>query len=145
MGFSTTAAFAILFIAGLIALSVLSATIITEVREINSIMKAKTRYEIGLKTSDFKIVNVTAQNVTTTTYNLTVIIENTGSTTFNCTKFTLLVDGSIINFTTNVTLLYPLQYAKFYNASLPGTVGSTHRLKVVSDNGIERYATFTVR
>jgi len=145
MGFSTTAAFAILFIAGLIALSVLSATVITEVREINTLMKARTKYDVDIRTSDFKIVNVTAQNVTSTTYNLTVIIENTGSTTFNCTEFTLLVDGNIIDFTSNVTLLYPLQYAKFYNSSLPGTVGSTHRLKIVSDNGIEKYATFTVR
>ena len=144
MGFSTTAAFAVLFIAGLIALGIMSATVISEVRELNDLLKAKDKAELSLKTSDFEIVNVTAQNVTSTTYNLTVIVRDTGSTTFNCTKFTILVDGRPIEFTTNVTVLYPLQYAKFYNSSLSGTIGTSHRLAVISDNGLIRYASFVV-
>ncbi len=144
MGFSTTAGFALLFIAGLIAFGIVATVTISEVKELNRIVKLKNKEEIELKTSDFKIVNVTAVNVTTTQYNLTVIIENTGSTTFDCTKFTLLVDGKIINATCNVSELYPLEYAEFTAGYLPGTVGSTHRLKVVSDNGIERYASFVV-
>ncbi len=143
MGFSTTAAFAVLFIAGLIALSILSSVVVTEVRQLNDLIKLKNRQEIDR--SDFEIVNITALNTTNTTYNLTVIIKNTGSTTFNCTKFTLLVDGNITRFVPNVTLLYPLQYAQFYNSSLPGGVGTTHRLKLVSGDGVERYASFVVR
>jgi len=142
MGFSTTAAFAILFIAGLIALGILSATVITEVRDLNDLMKLRSKTELA--TANFEIVNVTAQNTTTTTYNLTVIIENTGSTTFNCTKFTLLVDGKPIEFTVNRSYLYPLQYAEFYNSSLSGGVGTSHRLEVVSDNGLIKYASFVV-
>ncbi len=144
MGFSTTAGFALLFIAGLIAFGVVATVTINEVKELNKIVKLRNKEEIELKTSDFKIVNVTAVNVTLTEYNLTVIIENTGSTTFDCTKFTLLVDGKLINATCNVSKLYPLEYAEFKAGNLPGTVGSSHRLKVVSDNGIERYATFVV-
>ncbi len=142
MGFSTTAAFAILFIAGLVALGILSATVITEVRDLNDLIKARSNTELSV--AKFEIVNVTALNTTATTYNLTVIVENTGSTTFNCTKFTLLVDGKPIDFTVNRTILYPLQYAKFYNSSLSGGVNSTHRLEVVSDNGLIEYATFVV-
>ncbi len=144
MGFSTTAAFAILFIAGLIALGILSATVVTEVREINNLIKLNSRNQIYIKTSDFKIVNVTALNTSSTTYNLTVVIENVGATTFNCTKFTLLVDGRPVEFTVNVTTLYPLKYAEFYNSSLSGAPGSTHRLTVVSDNGLIRYESFIV-
>ncbi len=143
MGFSTTAAFAVLFIAGLIALSILSSVVITEVRQLNNLMKLRSRQEV--ERSDFRIVNVTALNTTNTTYNLTIIVQNTGSTTFNCTKFTLLVDGNLTQFVPNVTLLYPLQYAQFYNSSLPGAPGSSHRLKLISGDGVEQYASFVVR
>ncbi len=144
MGFSTTAGFALLFIAGLIAFGVVTTVVTSEIKEINKIIKLKNKEEVELRSSDFKIVNVTAINVTATTYNLTVIINNTGSTTFDCTKFTLLVDGVIVNATCNVSKLYPLEYAKFTAGNLDGNVGSSHRLKVVSDNGIERYTTFVV-
>ena len=115
------------------------------VLDLNKLVKLRNKKEIELKTSDFKIVNVTALNVTITTYNLTVVIKNTGSTTFDCTKFTLLVDGVVINATCNVSKLYPLECAEFSAGNLQGTIGSTHRLKVVSDNGIARYASFVVR
>ena len=145
MGFSTTAGFVLLFIAGLIAFGVVTTVVTSEIKEIDKIIKLKNKEELELRISDFKIVKVIAINVTITTYNLTVIINNTGSTTFDCTKFTLLVDGIVINATCNVSKLYPLEYAEFTAENLNGAVGSSHRLKVISDNGIERYATFVVR
>jgi len=145
MGFSTTAAFVLLFITGLIAFGVLATVTIGELKEINKIMKIKNKKTIELQTTNFEIINVTAINVTTTEYNLTVVIKNTGSTTLDCVKFTLLVDGKVINATSNVSVLYPLECAEFNASYLSGTVGSVHRLKVVSDDGIGKYANFIVR
>lgn len=145
MGFSTIAAFTLLFIASLIVFGSIIIVTTSELKELNKIIKIKNKDYIELRNSDFNIVKVLAINTSETTYRLEIVINNTGSTTFTCSKFTILVDGIITNFTCNVSKLYPLQNATFYIDNLNGTVGSVHRLKIVSENGIQRFTTFTVQ
>jgi len=145
MGFSTIAAFTLLFIASLIVFSSIIIVTTSELKELNKIIKIKKKDYIDLRNSNFNIVKVLAKNTSETTYRLEIIIYNTGSTTFTCSKFTILVDGIITNFTCNISKLYPLQYARFYIDNLNGTVGSVHRLKIVSENGIQRVTKFTVQ
>jgi len=144
MGFSTIAGFTLLFIVSLVIFGYTAHVIVGEIKDLSKLSKLEDKRKIKLKNSDFKIVKITAINTSTNTYDLTVVVENTGVTTFDCDKFTILVDGKLVDFTANKTKLYPLDVVEFTSTGLSGTVGSQHRLVVVSDNGLRKIDTFVV-
>jgi len=145
MGFSVTAAFALMMIACLIAFGAIVTVLNTNIRAINTAEKQQTELKIEKANTDFKITSVNATNTTISTYDLTVVLYNDGSTTLKSCDFSVLVDGVLQqNVTYNVTYFYPLSYMKFTVYGLQGTVGSTHRLEVVSGNGIAKFAEYTV-
>jgi flagellar protein FlaF len=144
MGFSTLAGFVIVLMVSITIAGYLLHAMIDQIKEINKFSKLENEMKLNIKNSNFEIVKITALNTSSTTYDLTVIVKNTGATTFNCEKFSILVDGVLVNYTVNVSKLYPLESAEFKAVDLSGTVGSSHRIMVVSDNGIRRMDTFTV-
>jgi len=144
MGFSTVAGFVIVVIASITIAGYLLHTLIDQIKDVSELSKIENEMKIDIKNSDFEIVKIEALNTSPTTYDLTIILKNTGSTTFDCEKFSILVDGVLVNYTANVSKLYPLEYAEFKSFNLEGTVGSTHRALVVADNGIREIKSFTV-
>ncbi len=145
MGFSVTAAFALMMIACLVAFGAIVTVLNTNIRAINAAEKQQTELKVEKANTDFKITSVNATNTTISTYDLTVVLYNDGSTTLKSKDFSVLIDGVLQqNVTYNVTYFYPLSYMKFTIDGLQGTVGSTHRLEVVSGNGIAKFAEYTV-
>ncbi len=145
MGFSVTAAFALMMIACLVAFGAIVTVLNTNMRAINAAEKQQTELKVEKANTDFKITSVNATNTTISTYDLTVVLYNDGSTTLKSNDFSVLIDGVLQqNVTYNVTYFYPLSYMKFTIDGLQGTVGSTHRLEVVSGNGIAKFAEYTV-
>jgi flagellar protein FlaF len=145
MGFSVAAAFALLMVASMIAFGTLAYIVSSDIRELNVLSKKEKKKKMDAEDTDFEISSISAQNTSSTAYNLTIVLYNTGSTTLESEKFSFLVDGSLVNSASfNSTYLYPLEYLEVKVTNLTGTVGSTHRIKIVSENGVARYAEYTV-
>ncbi len=145
MGFSVTAAFALMMIAYLVAFGAVVAVLNSNFKAVNVAEKQQLKLKVEKENTDFRIVSINATNTTLTTYSLKVVLYNDGSVTLNSSSFSVLVDGVLQqNVSYNVSYFFPLEYMQFTIDSLPGTVGSTHRLEVVSGNGIARFAEYTV-
>ncbi len=144
MGFSVTAAFALLMIACLVAFGAVMAVLDANIKAINAAEKQQTKLKVEKANTDFRIVSRNATNTTISTYTLQVIVYNDGSTTLKSSDFSVLVDGVLENFTYNVSYLFPLKSLLITVDDLPGTVGSTHRLEIVSGNGVAKFAEYTV-
>ena len=79
-----------------------------------------------------------------TPYNLNITVSNTGSETLQSDELNVLVDGIIqsYNFTPTTTTWTPDEVKTLTLAGLSG-LGS-HRVKVVTENGISDYDTYIV-
>jgi len=145
MGFSTTAAFAIIMISLFISMSFIAGELVKNFNELNLAVKEQEHRKYELENTDFEISSVYAWNTTISTYNVRIDLSNTGAVTLDSSKFTVIVDGiDYDNFTYNTSNFYPLEGLQIQINNLPGGEGSSHRLKVVAENGVERYTTFTV-
>ena len=144
MGFSTIAAFAIIMISLFISMSFIAGELVKSFNDIDLAVKKQEHRKYELENTDFEITSVNAWNTTATTYNMTVDLTNTGAVTLDSSKFTVIVDGISYDFTYNQSNFYPLEGVRLELNNLPGGEGSSHRLKIVAENGVERYATFSV-
>ncbi len=144
MGFSTTAAFTIIFVFSLavfgIIYSIVSDTAKTYVGELR---EKKERIE-AVSNTRLEFASVTAVQATASSHNLTVVLRNTGTTTLSLDRFDLLVDGAMYRFDYNRTKLYPETAVEIRAYYLPGGNATLHRLKVVADNGYALYTTYVV-
>jgi flagellar protein FlaF len=78
------------------------------------------------------------------TYDLTVTLTNTGSETLRLDELTVLIDGRMENysFSEAAALWVP---AETRSLTIPGLTGAgTHRIKVVTENGVAAYDTYLV-
>jgi len=144
MGFSTVAGFVILLMVSITVGGYLLHVVVDQVKDFGKLSKLVNERKLEIKNSNFEIVEIKTSAISNTTYDLRVVVRNTGATTFDCEKFTILVDGVLVNYTVNVSKLYPLESAEFEVENLEGTAGSTHRVVIVSDNGIKRISSYTV-
>ncbi len=143
MGFSVAAAFLIIMLALFLSIGLLGKVILDNAKNVYLLNENK----IKIYNTNFKIssVNTTPLLTTPPTYDMDVVICNTGSTTLSSAKFTFLVDGKVVTPSYyNNSYLYPLKCVRFNFTNLPGAPNSFHVLKVVSENGVARYATYTV-
>lgn len=142
MGYSVSAAFSILVVASVLSLTYLY----------NSFDQAVDRIEKGV-TNNFGDLftsynsGIDVVNVSTTasggSYDLEIIVLNTGSETLDARDYTYLEGGSIISYTTlsdnyhlpdkNITVTF---------TDISGT--GSRRLKVVTDHGNSAYETYVV-
>ena len=143
MGFSTTAAFVIIFVASLAVVGLAYSTFYGQLKDY--VYKLKAEREEAIEKANTKL-EITYLNATggLTTHNLTMIVKNSGTTTLNVSKFDLLVDGVLVSFDYNRSTLYPETSVQINSTDLAGGVNTTHRLKLVADNGYAIYSTYTV-
>ncbi len=141
MGFSLSAATAIIGVSILISIEIIVSTTIPTITDLNdSYDKMKDRAIEQVQTE----INIT--DITTTpnasNYDLSFRVGNKGSISLKVDYFTVLIDGNQSSFTSTTTYLHPEKSAEFniYNINGQGTI----RLKVVTNNGISKYAEFTV-
>ena len=78
------------------------------------------------------------------TYDLTVTLTNTGSETLRFDELNVLIDGHIESYTFNESAAFWVP-AETRSLTVPDLTGAgTHRLKVVTENGISAYDTYMV-
>lgn len=144
MGFSTTAAFTILFVFGLAVFGIIYGVVSDTAKTYVSELREKKERIEEVSNTRIEYVVVTATSATASSHNLTVVVKNTGTTTLNIENFDLLVDGVRYSFDYNRSRLYPETAVEIDAYFLPGGNGTSHRLKVVADNGYAIYTTYVV-
>jgi len=143
MGFEVSVVVVIFFISAVI-LGTLSYTTLTTSSEIAADASAQ-QHEMQSKrlNTDIEIDNSIA-GVFNGTYDLTVTMTNTGSETLSFDRLNILIDGSIEGYTfsdTTVTWV-PEETRNLTVSGLEGT--GSHRVKVVTENGVADYSTYIV-
>ena len=144
MGFSTDVAFSIVVISFVMVAGVVVSVAVEKIKEINDAYRLEKRNLLKEMKTEYEIVNVSAVSSGSGNHTLEVVVENTGSETLEVSGFTLLVDGKIYEFVANRTTLYPVTTVLIEVDNVPGGTGTQHRLKIVAENGISKYATYTV-
>jgi len=142
MGFSLTAAAAIIGVTILIAAEIIIGSLPQKFEDVNeSYYNMKNRIIEQTKTS----INITS--VTTTingaNHNISIIVENTGSVVLNTSYFNILVNGTNKQFNCSKPYIYLENTAYFNLTGLEGNSG-TRRLKVVAKNGVSDYYEYTL-
>ena len=141
MGFSLIAATAIVGASMLVALGVLTGSILpamTDFRDSYNDLKDKS---VDRVQTDVDITTAsTSPNASN--YDLNFTVNNTGSTTLKTSDFTVLVNGTSESFSCSESYIYLENAAYFYVYNLNGT--GLKKLKVVADNGISDYYEYTV-
>lgn len=144
MGFSTVVAFSIIVISFVMVTGIVVSVAVEKIREINDAYRTEKRDLLKDVETEYEIVNINATGNGLGYHTLEVVLRNTGSETLEVSGFTLLVDGKIYSFSSNRSTLYPITSALLTVNNVLGDTGTKHRLKIVSENGISKYASYTV-
>ncbi|RLF45629.1 MAG: hypothetical protein DRN09_01500 [Thermoplasmata archaeon] len=140
MGFSTIATAAILGVAILVATNTFVGSVIPALTDLNDAYKELEDRMIERAHTDVEITGVST--TTGNPFNLSISVENNGSETLKTEKFTVLINGTIYDFTCSTSYLYPEKTAVFTIHGL--TERGLKRIKVVCENGISDYAEYSV-
>jgi len=144
MGFSTTAAFTIIFVFSLAVFGlVYSVTTDTAKMYVSELREKKESIESASNTR-LELISLNATATSSGTHNVTVVLKNTGTTTLDVQNFDILIDGVKYGFDYNRTKLYPETSVEIKAYQIPGGNGKSHRLKIVADNGYAIYTTYVV-
>jgi len=141
MGFSLTAAAAIIGVAIVISIELIVSTTIPTITDVHESYDEMRDRSIEKVQTDINITSLTTV-ANASNYDLDFTVKNTGSITLETDYFTVLIDGNKSSFTCSATYLYPEKSAYFILLNLPGS--GTARLKVVTDNGISDYYEYAV-
>ena len=140
MGFSLVAAAAIIGVSILISLELMIGTTIPTLTDMYDSYDEMKDRSIDQFQTNINITSVTTWD-NGTNFDLNFTVNNTGSITLKANYFNVLVNGTRHTFTCEKPYLYPDKQIWFNVTNLPGGTAS-HRLKVVTDNGISDYKGF---
>ena len=140
MGFSTSAAFAILGVCLVVCIDIFSSIVLPAASELERSYKKLEDRIVERANTDIEITNVTKSPGKP--YNISIKVENTGSVSLEVKDFTVIVNGTIEDFDYNLPYLYPENTVilNITNLTYTGLV----RVKVVTGNGISDYETYSV-
>jgi len=141
MGFSLSAATAIIGVTILLTIEIIVSTTIPTITDVNDSYKEMRDRSIDRLQSDMNITGISTVD-NGSNYDLDIEIKNTGSITLETIDFNILINGSNKEFTCTKSYIYPENTANFTIYNLPGT--GENKLKAVSNNGISDYYKYTV-
>lgn len=141
MGLSISAAVAIVGISILISVEFMAANVIPTVTDTDEAYKEMKDRSIDKLQTDINITSLTA-TINGSNYDLNFTVRNTGSVTLEIRYFNTLVDGIKYSYNCPKDYLYPEKNTWFNITNLNGD--TTAILKVVTDNGISDYYTYSV-
>ena len=141
MGLSLVAAAAIIGVSVLICLELIVGTTIPTMTTVQDSYDEMRERSIDRFQTDINITTISTPD-NGSNFDLNFTIENTGSITLKTSYFNVLVNGTSHSFTCEKSYIYPEKQIWFNVTNLPGGAAD-HRLKVVTDNGISDYKTFT--
>ena len=141
MGFSVIASFAVVGVSILIAIEIFSGNLFPALTSYDDSYDELIDRSIDYVQTDINITNVTTSSFGDN-YNHSILVKNTGSITLNCSSFTILINGTTMDFNYSKSYLYPEKNAYFNISNLPGE--EDKRLKVISDNGNSDYHEYVI-
>jgi len=140
MGFSLIASAAILGVTLFMAVQIITGDLLPTIESINdSYGDMKDRLANQLQT-DISITTV-SRVINGPNYNYNITVQNTGSITLNTEDFVILINGTEYQFTCSHAYLHPESTVYFQVIDIAGD--EPKRMKVITDNGIEEYYTYT--
>jgi archaellum component FlaF (FlaF/FlaG flagellin family) len=140
MGFSLIASAAILGVTLFMAAEIITSDLLPTIEGINDSygdMKNRIRDQIQ---TDINITTVT-RVVNGTNYDYNISVKNTGGVSLNTADFIILINGTEYQSTCAHLYLYPENTVYFQVVNAPRT--GTIRIKVITNNGIADYYTYT--
>ena len=138
MGFSTSAAFAILGVCLVACIDIFSSSVLPAASELERSYRRLENRMVERLNTDIEITNIT--KTPGNPYNISIKVKNTGSVSLEVKDFTVIVNGSIEDFDYNTPYLYP-ESTVLLNVTNLTYVGEV-RVKVVTGNGISDYETY---
>ena len=141
MGFSLAAAFAVIGVSILISIEILTGSLLPTITDFDDSYEDMIEREIDRVQTDINITNVST-SANNSNYDHNITLENTGSVTLKTSDFTILINGTIQQFSCSNSYLYPEKIVYFNIYNLAGN--GSKRLKVVTDNGISDYYEYTI-
>jgi len=142
MGFSLSAAAAIIGVSILIAAEIIIGSISPTFEDVNeSYYDMKNRLIEETQTS----INITsvATTINGANHNISILVENTGSVVLNTSHFNILINGTNKQFNYSKSYIYLENTAYFNLTDLEGNAGP-RRLKIVTKNGVSDYYEYTL-
>ena len=140
MGFSTSAAFAIIGICIFVCIDILSGSFLPSLSDLNASYRSLERRVVEKINTQIDIINIS--KTSGLPYNISISVKNTGSTNLDVGDFTVMVNGIIVNYSYDKEFLYPCDIVNISVNNL--TYSGTNRVKVVTGNGVSDYETYTV-
>jgi archaellum component FlaF (FlaF/FlaG flagellin family) len=140
MGFSVIAAAAILGVTLFMAVEIITSELLPTLDDVNqSYEDMKDRYQNQLQSN----INITTvnQSANGSNFDYTISVQNTGSTTLHTNDFQILINGTVYHFSCAEEKLYPQNTLLFQLKNIPGA--GVQRIKVITNNGIADYYTYT--
>lgn len=140
MGFSLIASAAILAVTLFMAVEIITGALLPTLDGINtSYGQLKNRLTNQIQTA----INITTVNRSANggNYDYNITVQNTGSVTLKTEKFTVLLNGIVYPASCSCIYLYPQNIGYFSLTNITG--GGLTRIKIISDNGIADYYTYT--
>ena len=139
MGFSTSAAFAILGVCLVACIDIFSSSVLPAASELERSYRRLENRMVERLNTDIEITNITKS--LGNPYNISITVKNTGSINLEVEDFTVMVNGIVEDFSYNSPYLYPENTVilNITNLTYTGLV----RVKVVTGNGISDYETYS--
>jgi len=140
MGFSLIAAAAILGLTLFMAVEIITSDLLPTIEDINdSYGDMKKRLQDQLQ-SDINITTV-ERSINGSNYDYNISVQNTGSVTLLTRDFMILINGAEYQFTCSHQYLYPENTVYFRIVDVTGE--ESKRMKVITNNGVADYYTYT--
>ena len=141
MGFETTVVVAIFFLSAMILGTASYVVISASDDMVSDASYEKIEMQVKRLQTDIVIDNSTPVG-SAASYNLTVNVSNSGSETLRSDELDILIDGTIqpYTFSPTTTTWTPDEVKTLIVAELSGA--GSHRVKVVTENGVSDYDTY---
>jgi len=136
MGFSLSAATAIIGVSILISIEIIISTTIPTITNVHDSYDEMRDRSIDRFQTDINITSVLT-SVNGSNYDLNVSLENTGSITLVTQDFNILINGVDKEFSSTSNHLYPQNEVYFNIFNIAGS--GANRLKIITNNGISDY------
>jgi len=141
LGFSLSAATAIIGVGIVISLELIVSTTIPTVTDVHESYNQMSDRSFDIIHSNINISTVIS-SPNKSNHDLNIIVRNIGSITLKTSKFDVLIDGVKIDFSCTSTYLFPENNAIFRLFNISGL--GTKTVKIVSNNGISDYREYRV-
>jgi len=141
MGFSVSAAAAIIGVAILLSFEFMVVNVIPTITDTQDSYDMMRDRAIEQVQTNINITDATT-SINASNYDHNITVKNTGSITLETDNFDVLINGTKYDFICSKTYLHPENEIFLNVTNLPGS--GSMRTKVISENGISDYYEYTI-